>query len=109
MVVACGGDDAAESADGGGIDASVADAGIPDAAFADAAPIPDPMYTLLSQTGLYSDFGAKTLNPDLIEFEPLYPLWSDGAVKRRWIYFPPGQKIYTYDMDKWLFQVGTNN
>jgi hypothetical protein len=62
---------------------------------------------LLSQTGLYRDIAAKELAPDLIEFEPSYKLWSDGADKTRWLRLPPGTKIDTSDMDHWVFPVGT--
>jgi hypothetical protein len=34
-------------------------------------------------------------------------LWSDGAVKRRWIYLPPHTQIDTTDPDAWNFPVGT--
>jgi hypothetical protein len=62
---------------------------------------------LLSQTGLYRDMASKELAPDLIEFEPAYKLWSDGAQKRRWLRLPAGTKIDTSDMDHWVFPVGT--
>ena len=41
------------------------------------------------------------------EYRPQYPLYSDGASKRRWIYLPAGQKIDTTDLDNWAFPVGT--
>jgi len=65
----------------------------------------DPM--LLSETGLYSDIVAGTIAPDALEFAPQYPLWSDGAVKRRWIKLPPGTQINTADMDFWDYPAGT--
>jgi hypothetical protein len=71
---------------------------------------PDPKSTekfLLSETGLYRDMESKELAPDLIEFEPAYKLWSDGAQKRRWLRLPPGTKIDTSDMDHWVFPIGT--
>jgi hypothetical protein len=66
-------------------------------------------------TGLYSDFASKTVSADLQEYDPGLRLWSDGAVKTRWIYLPPGtgpdaaahQPIDTSDMDEWTFPVGT--
>jgi hypothetical protein len=42
-----------------------------------------------------------------VPFTPQYPLWSDGATKRRWIYLPPGQAIDASDIDAWQFPVGT--
>lgn len=62
---------------------------------------------LLSQAGLYRDIAAKDVAPDLIEFEPSYKLWSDGADKKRWLRLPPGTKIDTSDMDHWVFPIGT--
>jgi hypothetical protein len=59
----------------------------------------------LSDTGLYAADGA--LNPDVIPFSPQYPLWSDGATKRRWIYLPPGTSIDASRPDAWEFPRGT--
>ena len=38
---------------------------------------------LLSATGLYQSIAAKTLAPGVLPFTPQFPLWSDGAEKRR--------------------------
>jgi hypothetical protein len=59
----------------------------------------------LADTGLYTEGGA--LNPDVIPFSPQYPLWSDGATKRRWIYLPPGTSIDASRPDAWEFPRGT--
>ena len=117
----CG--DAAPSVQASGLDASVSDASVSDAAVADAAPehVPDayvppevvppaegddtPFY--LSQTGLYTDIAEHALAPDLLDFEPRYPLWSDGADKRRWLRLPAGSQIDTSDPDHWIFPIGT--
>ena len=40
-------------------------------------------------------------------YTPVYPLWADGLVKRRWLDLPAGKKIDTSDMDHWSFPVGT--
>jgi hypothetical protein len=61
----------------------------------------------LRSTGLYSDFGHKTINPPNLHYFPQYPLWSDGADKQRWIYLPPGSAIDASDPDIWLFPEGT--
>ncbi len=61
----------------------------------------------LAQTDLYSNFAARTINPALIEYTPAHALWSDGALKRRWMSLPPGTKIDTSDMNHWRFPVGT--
>jgi mono/diheme cytochrome c family protein len=61
----------------------------------------------LSQTGLYRDIAAKRPAPDLLEFEPTYKLWSDGADKQRWLRLPRGSAIDSADPDHWQFPVGT--
>jgi hypothetical protein len=58
-------------------------------------------------TGLYSDWASKTVAPGVRPYAPGVALWSDGAVKSRWIYLPPGTTIDTSDMDEWVFPVGT--
>lgn len=62
---------------------------------------------VLSQTGLYSDFANRTVTPGIVEFTPRWPLWSDGAEKRRWIQLPQGKTIDSTDMNQWTFPVGT--
>src|SRR5688572_2950282 len=42
-----------------------------------------------------------------LAFSPQYPLWSDGATKRRWIYLPPGTSIDASRPDAWEFPRGT--
>lgn len=61
---------------------------------------------LLSQTGLY-EADMTTLGPGVRFFEPRFPLWTDGAAKRRWIRFPEGSQIDTSDMNYWTYPVGT--
>lgn len=61
----------------------------------------------LSQTGLYADIASKQVAPGNLAFSPQYPLWSDGARKRRWIALPPGTSIDASDPDAWVFPVGT--
>ncbi len=62
---------------------------------------------LLSQSGLYSDIGTRTLAPGVTPFTPRWQLWSDGAEKKRWILLPQGKQIDTQNMDQWTFPVGT--
>lgn len=61
----------------------------------------------LSDTGLYSDPESKIVAPGNLAFVPQYPLWSDGATKKRWIRLPPGTSIDASDPDAWKFPVGT--
>lgn len=60
----------------------------------------------LSETGLYSAGRPGVVNPANRAFAPQYPLWSDGAVKARWIYLPPGTAIDASDSAEWAFPVG---
>ena len=69
-------------------------------------PVVDANPNLLSSTGLYSDLGARTIAPGVREFAPTYVLWSDGAVKTRWIYLPPNTTIDTGDPAHWQLPVG---
>lgn len=53
----------------------------------------------LSQTGL--------AGAGVMAFEPRFPLWSDGAAKRRWIALPPGTQVDASRPDAWRFPAGT--
>jgi hypothetical protein len=59
----------------------------------------DPLPEHLRDTGLY--------DPRTLSFSPQYPLWSDGAHKRRWINLPPGTAIDASRPDAWQFPTGT--
>jgi hypothetical protein len=48
---------------------------------------------LLSDTGLFAPGQVGTIAVAVLPFSPQYPLWSDGATKRRWISLPPGLSI----------------
>ena len=69
---------------------------------AEAAELPE----LLSETGLWVP-GTRDPRPELLVFAPQYPLWSDGAEKRRWLELPPNTFIDARDADDWVFPVGT--
>ncbi len=89
------------------IDAAVVDAQVViDAAPPDAAPDADLRMTLES-TGLYSDFANQVIAADVQIYTPVYPLWTDGEVKKRWVQFPEGSVIDTSNMDFWVYPVGT--
>jgi hypothetical protein len=65
---------------------------------------------MLSETGLFSlrgQDGELVLGDDIREFQPRYPLWSDGSDKRRYVYLPPGTQIDTSDPDHWVIPIGT--
>lgn len=79
---------------------------LPLACGAPAAPPAGPPERL-EATGLYEDIAAGRLAADVLPFSPQYPLWSDGARKRRWILLPGGTAIDASDPDRWVFPVGT--
>ncbi|MBX3607549.1 MAG: hypothetical protein KF788_19875 [Piscinibacter sp.] len=58
-----------------------------------------PLPERLSETGL----GELETMP----VTPRYPLWSDGAGKRRWLHVPAGQSIDASQPDAWQFPPGT--
>ncbi len=59
----------------------------------------------LSESGLYGADGA--IDPRNRSFAPQYPLWTDGATKRRWVRLPAGAHIDVRDPDGWRFPPGT--
>jgi len=61
----------------------------------------------LSETGLCIDAACTQITAGIHEYAPQYPLYSDGATKRRWLYLPPGTTIDTSNMNHWKFPVGT--
>ncbi len=61
----------------------------------------------LRDTGLYAPGRGEEIAADVLAFSPQYPLWSDGAEKRRWIRLPRGTRIDARDPDRWVFPVGT--
>ncbi|MBK0400969.1 hypothetical protein H0I76_17355 [Limibaculum sp. M0105] len=61
----------------------------------------------LAGTGLYADPAALAVDPAHIAFAPQYPLWTDGAEKRRWISLPQGSAVDASNPDVWDFPVGT--
>ncbi len=63
--------------------------------------------TKLSDTGLYRDVGSGALAEGVYEYRPQYQLWTDGAVKRRFVYLPPCTQIDTSDMNFWDYPRGT--
>lgn len=62
--------------------------------------------TRLGDTGLYLP-GTLQADPAHMAISPQYPLWSDGARKRRWLSIPQGAQIDASDPDRWVFPVGT--
>jgi hypothetical protein len=48
-----------------------------------------------------------TLGDGVRAFTPRFPLYSDGAEKKRWVSLPAGTTIDTSAPDYWIFPVGT--
>ncbi|HYB98696.1 MAG TPA: hypothetical protein VEC57_06120 [Candidatus Limnocylindrales bacterium] len=68
---------------------------------------PGAMPLLLSQTGLFTDLSPLTPRTGLVPYWVRSPLWSDGALKRRWLAVPTGSSI-TYSTDgAWTFPAGS--
>jgi cytochrome c553 len=61
----------------------------------------------LADTGLYADGHVDRIAAGVRAFSPQYPLWSDGAAKRRWMWLPPGTSIDGTRLHDWAFPVGT--
>ncbi len=76
--------------------------GVADTASASDGALPE----RLSDTGLFVA-GSLQVRPEHLPFSPQYPLWSDGASKRRWLYLPPGSAIDAADSEAWEFPPGT--
>jgi hypothetical protein len=61
----------------------------------------------LSETGLYVPGKPGTIAAANRSFSPQYPLWTDGATKRRWVYLPQGARIDATTPTDWDVPVGT--
>jgi len=61
----------------------------------------------LSETGLYAAGRPGVVDARNRAFAPQYPLWTDGASKRRWVQLPPGATIDATSDHAWEFPVGT--
>ncbi len=66
-----------------------------------------PLPKLLSQTGVFADLASLKPQDFLVPYGVNSPLWSDGAVKSRWMALPTGTKINFSATGEWKFPVGT--
>jgi uncharacterized repeat protein (TIGR03806 family) len=62
---------------------------------------------LLSQTGAFRDLARLTPATGLIPYTVNSPLWSDGAVKSRWMALPTNTVIGFAPNGEWTFPAGT--
>ena len=70
--------------------------------------------TLLSEVGAFTDMANLTPAPGMIPYTVNAPLWSDRALKKRWIVLPndgshntPSERISFDAEQKWKFPAGT--
>ena len=68
----------------------------------------------LSQTGVFTNTADLAVTNGLIPYDVIVPLWSDGAVKTRWLALPNNGAPYTPDgqigfapTGEWTFPSGT--
>ncbi|MEL6669509.1 MAG: T9SS type A sorting domain-containing protein, partial [Bacteroidota bacterium] len=78
-----------------------------------AGAVPEPPY-LLSQIGAFTDLNSLTPVPGLIPYRPSAQLWSDHAIKNRWMAIPnnglfddPSETVVFDRNSKWSFPPGT--
>ncbi len=60
----------------------------------------------LSETGLYEDTRADQPADCMVPYDVNVPLWSDGAIKRRFFALPRAQSIIFHPHAAWEFPVG---
>ena len=66
-----------------------------------------PLPTLLSQTGAFTNLTTLAPNPGLVAYTVNSPLWSDAAIKTRWIALPTNTFINFAPTGEWTFPNGT--
>ncbi|MDO3386239.1 discoidin domain-containing protein [Gilvimarinus sp. SDUM040013] len=62
---------------------------------------------LLSETGAFSDTANLVPSENLIPFKPNTKLWSDRALKERWISIPAERQIDWHETENWSYPQGT--
>ena len=68
---------------------------------------PSPWPARLSATGLFEPGAPGRVDARHLAFSPVYPLWSDGTRKQRWLSLPAGQAVDATDPNAWVFPPGT--
>jgi uncharacterized repeat protein (TIGR03806 family) len=61
----------------------------------------------VSATNCFTSNSPLTPKTDLVPYEVNHPLWSDGAEKTRFAYFPPGTKVQASTHSPWTFPTGS--
>lgn len=62
---------------------------------------------LLSQTGLFANVASEVPADGVIPYSVISPLWSDGAIKRRWLAVPNDETIGYKSRGSWDFPEGS--
>jgi hypothetical protein len=62
---------------------------------------------LLSQTAVFQDLATVAPSPKLIPYTVNSPLWSDAALKQRWMALPTGTQIQFSPTGEWSFPNGS--
>lgn len=71
--------------------------------------LPDPavLPMTLTETGCFTiSDGRAVPGPGLVPFDIVSELWSDGALKRRWLVVPDGEVVVPTDASGWAIPVG---
>ena len=66
-----------------------------------------PLPRLLSQTGAFENTPSLTPSSALIPYDVASPLWSDGAIKTRWMAIPSSAQIGFSANGEWTFPNGS--
>ena len=66
-----------------------------------------PFPPLLSQTGVFAGSTKGVVGATLIPYEVNAPLWSDGAMKQRWMALPANTYVRFSPTGEWAFPAGT--
>lgn len=61
----------------------------------------------LSETGLFTDPTSLVPSEGLLPYDVNVPLWSDGAMKQRFLALPRGQSVTFSEKGHWQFPEGT--
>ena len=70
-------------------------------------PASRPFPPLLSQTGAFTDLATLDARPESCSLHRQFPLWSDGAVKTRWMALPTNTFVHFAPTGEWTFPNGT--
>ena len=69
--------------------------------------LPEVMPADIADTGCFTSIAPLEAGPDLIPFEVISPLWTDGAHKRRYMVLPPGETVRFDGTGAFVFPVGS--